>query len=294
MVSRSRLTILSFISVLASSFFVQASELFSGVSASTGELSYVVCTASAKLNVRDQSLASVLFQVASYTKVLPVQSFGEDRADKVINGKLFSFMKVQFPEIKSEANVGWVIADTIRLASQCQTPLQTSKAMGDGRYTFPTAKRPTANYKTGMRAFKASRGGGSRYHAAVDLYRKHNDPTMAVTTGTVIRGRYAFYQGTYAIEVKHSDGKVIRYGEITGASVVGVLQGSSVSTGQSIGYIGTVNSGCCNPMLHFEMYSGKASGPLSQGGNKFQRRSDLMDPSALVTQWEKAQFGVSY
>lgn len=294
MASRSRLIILCFISVLTTSFFAQASELFSKVSASTGELSYVVCTSSTKLNVRDKLLATVLFQVAPNTKVLPVQSFGEDRVDKVINGKLFSFMKVQFPEISSDANVGWVIADAIRLVSECQAPQQTSKAVGDGRYSFPTAKRPTANYKTGMRAFKASRGGGSRYHAAVDLYRKHNDPTMAVTTGTVIRGRYAFYQGTYAIEVKHSDGKVIRYGEITGASAVGVLQGSSVSTGQTIGYIGTVNSGCCNPMLHFEMYSGKATGPLSQGGNKFQRRSDLIDPSASVTQWEKAQFGVSY
>ncbi len=294
MVSRSRFIIISFISVFATNFCVQASELFSGVSASTGELSYVVCTSSAKLNVRDQSLANVLFQVAPYTKVLPVQSFGEDRADKVISGKLFSFMKVQFPEINLSANMGWVAADAIRLASQCQTPLPTVKAVGDGRYTFPTAKRPTANYKTGMRAFKASRGGGSRYHAAVDLYRKHNDPTMAVTTGTVIRGRYAFYQGTYAIEVKHSDGKIIRYGEITGATAVGVLQGSQVSTGQTIGYIGTVNSGCCSPMLHFEMYSGKATGALSQGGNKFQRRSDLIDPSVPVTQWEKAQFGVSY
>jgi len=64
--------------------------------------------------------------------------------------------------------------------------------------------------------------------------------------------------------------------------------------GQTIGYVGKVNSGCCEPMLHFELYSGKLTGALTQSGTKFQRRKDLVNPSALLTELEKLKFGVAY
>jgi hypothetical protein len=47
-------------------------------------------------------------------------------------------------------------------------------------------------------------------------------------------------------------------------------------------------------MLHFEMYSGRLNGALTQNGNKYQRRPDLMDPSGHLTDWEKEKFGRSY
>ncbi len=291
--SRNKLASLYFSLILFFGLQSQASDLFNGVSATSGDLSYVVCTASTELNVRDRSLSNILFQVKPSEKVIRVQSFGNNTLEKTIDGKVYSFIQVQFPEISEKIKIGWVAEELVRLKSQCPIAIQENNIAADGRFVFPTAKRPTQSYKTGMRAFKASRG-GDRIHAAVDLYRNHSDPVLAVTTGTVIRGRYAFYQGTFAIEVKHSDGKVIRYGEITGQSAAGVSQGTSVSTGQTIGYVGTVNSGCCDPMLHFEMYSGKATGELSQNGNHFQRRSDLMDPTSFVAQWEKAQFGISF
>lgn len=290
---RSNFSLLSFILVCILSFHARSSELFNGVSAAGGELTYVVCTSSTELNVRNESLSKIIFKVAPDENALPMQSFGQDRLEKTVNGKTVSFIKVQFPDVSINPNFGWVAEDLIRLKSQCTTKVSSARVLVDGRFVFPTMQRPTESYKTGMRAFKASRAGG-RLHAAVDLYRNHADPVIAVTTGTVIRGRYAFYQGTYALEIKHSDGKVIRYGEVTGTAAPGVAQGSAVLTGQKIAFVGTVNSGCCSPMLHFEMYSGKANGALSQSGNKFQRRSDLIDPTILVNQWEKAQFGISY
>lgn len=90
--------------------------------------------------------------------------------------------------------------------------------------------------------------------------------------------------------MRHTGGKVVRYGEVTGKAAPGISLDRTVAPGQVIGYVGKVNSGCCTPMLHFEMYSGAASGALSQGGNKFNRRSDLIDPSSYLTDWEKQKF----
>jgi murein DD-endopeptidase MepM/ murein hydrolase activator NlpD len=117
---------------------------------------------------------------------------------------------------------------------------------------------------------------------------------LSVSSGTVIRDPYYFYQGTYAIEVKLQNGKVVRYGELTGKTPPGVSSGSALQPGQTLGYIGTVSSGCCKPMLHFELYQGTKTGPLTQNGTDYQRRSDLMNPSSLLAEWEKAKFGVSY
>ena len=38
------------------------------------------------------------------------------------------------------------------------------------------------------------------------------------------------------------------------------------------------------PMLHFEMYSGKASGSLGGNGGPYQRRSDLVNPTSWLKQ----------
>ena len=136
-----------------------------------------------------------------------------------------------------------------------------------------------------VRAFGSNRDGGARKHAAADLYRSKGDPIKAVTSGTVIRNTYFFYQGTYAIEVKHSGGFVVRYGELTGSSPT--RQNQAVSVGQTVGYMGKTT--CCTPMLHFELYSGKATGPL-KGGGKYQRRSDLLNPTSYLKQWQANSF----
>ena len=132
-------------------------------------------------------------------------------------------------------------------------------------------------------------GRGGRLHAACDLYRFKNEPIMAVAPGTVLRPIYPFYQGTFALEVRHSGGFVVRYGEITGKVAAGIRSGAPVSMGQVVGYMGKVNSGCCNPMLHFELYSGSRTGALN-GGGKFRRRADLLDPTQYLRRWQETQF----
>jgi murein DD-endopeptidase MepM/ murein hydrolase activator NlpD len=276
---------------------VQPASLVAGVASAEGEMAYVVCTDSSELNVRDESLSKILFTARRFETVKPVQSFGTDQVQKTIGGHVYSFVKVQFPSRAVNEGVGWIADNYLKLKSQCPGAIQAppeSDAPGlASGWNFPTIKRPTSSYKTGQRRFKAGRSGG-RLHAACDLYRKKDETAQAVNSGKVIRDRYYFYEGTYALEIRHSDGKVVRYGEITGRAASGVRSGATVSSGQTVGYIGKVNSNCCEPMLHFEMYSGRKTGPLTTSGNSFRRRSDLIDPTSYLVDWEKLKFGASY
>lgn len=266
-----------------------------GVAAVEGALEYVVCIAGAELNVRDESLSRVAFTMKRFESVKPMQSWDQNKKQKTINGKAYTFIKVQAPSKPEGKNVGWVAENFVRLKAECPGAAKVeTPVVNNNSWTFPTISRPSESYKTGMRKFRASRSGGARLHAACDLYRVKDERALSVNSGKVLRGLYYFYQGTYAIEVRHTGGKVVRYGEVTGKKPSGTGQGSVVTSGQTIGYIGKVNSGCCNPMLHFEMYAGTAEGPLTTSGNKFNRRKDLVDPTSPLSDWENAKFGKSW
>lgn len=274
----------------------------------SGPLEYVICVGEGSVNVRDKRLQTTLFNAAKLEELKPVQSWGEEKQSKVVNGRRYSFIQVRFSKRPASANTGWVAEEFVKLKSKCAfaatapsrpvpQPLGlVISGLGDPKCClFPTAKRPTHSYREGMRRFRAGRDGGRRLHAAADLYREKSDPVLAVAQGTVIRGLYAFYQGTYAIEVRHSGGFIVRYGEVTGQRPDEVGQGSRVRAGQTVGFVGKVNSGCCLPMLHFEMYDGRGgTDSLNSGRAPFFRRFDLIDPTNHLRKWEKAKFGESY
>lgn len=258
-----------------------------------GHPEYVICTNAAGVDVRDETLVGVVFRATHLEPVKQRQSFEESSTKQDANGN--TFINVLFPDRSSPNSSGWVPESVVQTESQCGVATNAIRSSPTTiQWTFPTAKRPNQSYKSGARKFAAAREGGKRLHAACDLYRSTGDGALAVNSGTVIRDRYYFYQGTYAIEVKHSNGQIVRYGEITGKSAPGVSLNKPVKAGQTVGYVGKVNSGCCQPMLHFEMYSGTAKGALSQSGNKFNRRQDLIDPTDLLSSWEKFKFGESY
>lgn len=260
-----------------------------------GRMEFVLCTGAANEMIYDESLSQALSEVQNGDPIRIVQSFDRDEVEKVVQGRRQSFTRVQLVRDGMTPLVGFVSSQIIKFKSECHGEMIIENIMGSiGAWGFPTESRPTVSYLTGMRKFKAARDGGARYHAACDLYRNRNDKVLASANGQVLRDRYYFYQGTYAIEVKHADGKVVRYGEITGTAAPGVSLGRNIASGQTIGYVGKVNSNCCEPMLHFELYSGTGSGALSQSGNKFHRRSDLIDPTAFLRDWEKSKFGKSY
>jgi hypothetical protein len=284
--------VFSALAVLALPVGASGSQAILNTKVIEGSFEQVVCISSGTLSVRSDDLERVLFTVRRGELVKVYQGWGDVRKTKVIGGVTYIFMKVQFPsrEHLSQSD-GWVAEMYIKPRSQCPG-LEDSSPPADPRpitgindprcCVFPLTNRPLVNYSSGVASFGANRGGGSRRHAASDLYRAKDDPIRAVTDGQVIRGLYFFYQGTYAIELRHSGGFVVRYGEISGRSTVG--QGASVRAGQTVGFMGKTT--CCQPMLHFELYSGSGSGPLSVGGNIYQRRSDLLNPTAHLQRWQ--------
>lgn len=272
-------------------------DLPEGVPFSINGLDYKVCNKGKKIEVLDQNLSKVIFSANDGESMRPVQSFGNDHQTIPVGGVITNYTKVQFNSRPAGKNIGWISDGNLKTSSQCDDVLQkksSAVALNGDTWNFPTNIRPTDSYKTGMRRFSAARSGGARLHAACDLYRTTNEEALSVSSGQVIRDRYYFYQGTYAIEVLHPGGKIARYGEITGKSAPGVKLNAVIKPAQTIGYIGKVNSNCCSPMLHFEFYSGTATGPLSQPGNKFQRRKDLLDPTEILSVWEKLKFGISF
>ncbi|AZT89634.1 M23 family metallopeptidase [Caldicellulosiruptor changbaiensis] len=163
------------------------------------------------------------------------------------------------------------------------------------KWIFPLESKNliVANPATDGRQFGAPRDGGTRTHAGVDLltYDKKTNKgvkdakVLAMTNGTVT-AVYDFYAGTQAIEIKNSDGSVIRYGEVKSK----VKVGDKVRQGQVIATV-IPNTETGNAMLHLEVYKGDSSGPLTQENNKtykyvpqanYKRRSDLINPMDVI------------
>lgn len=278
----------------------------------SGTLEYVLCTAQDAVQVYDQTLKKVIFDAQGLVPVKPFQAFGAEAQTQVVKGKATKYIEVQFTESHSGQDTGWVDASLVTLTASCKevaknkvaakvpapekpAPKAISGLTDDKCCTFPTIKRPVESYLDGQRRFRASRENGNRLHAACDLYRPHGEAVRAVADGKIVRGKYYFYEGVYAIEVRHTGGFIARYGEVLGRNAANTKEGTLIKAGQTIGYVGTVNSGCCDPMLHFELYSGKAKGRLTQDDDAgFERRSDLMNPTPYLQKWEHAAFGTSY
>ena len=130
-----------------------------------------------------------------------------------------------------------------------------------------------------MRRFGSARKKG-RLHAGVDLYAPIGTPIYAMDDGVVAKNIYAFYLGTFALEVTHSK-FLARYGEISKVAP-GIRKGVKVKKGQLITYVGELR-GLNMSMLHIELYSGKGTGPLTVRNRKpYMRRSDLIDPTPVL------------
>ncbi|HOV15204.1 MAG TPA: peptidoglycan-binding protein, partial [Spirochaetota bacterium] len=155
-----------------------------------------------------------------------------------------------------------------------------------GNWVFPV-QSAILDINSGSRNFGASRDGGARAHAGVDLVPTNGPGTkvLAMTSGTVLN-YYEFYAGTYALEVKNDDGTIARYTEITST----LRAGARVTKGQIIGSIIRNNAGG-SYMLHLEIYMGTSTGALTDRDNttykyvsykNYQRRSDLLDPMGVI------------
>ena len=281
----------------------------SGATVVRGELLYVVCASDVRVRAAD--LKTILFQADGYERIKTFQGWGENKKTTAVNGVQTTFAKVQFADQSNRGDgIGWIAQKFIQLKSNCsaarnapsrqstdriniQDDLRTVRGLSDSKCClFPISHSPDASYISGERMFGWNRSGGRRKHAGADLYGNMKENIRAIAPGKVLRGPYAYWGGTYAIEVQHADGFVVVYGEVVGNVARGIENGARLRTGQVVGFMGRVKQGghyIRPPMLHFELYSGKKSGAILQPGRRpYMRRADIMEPTNYLRKWERA------
>ncbi len=177
----------------------------------------------------------------------------------------------------TEENNEYSFAEYVKKNPQIKTAKTGNSSGNDCR--FPLSKDPDENFTEEPRSFGAYRSGG-RLHAGCDLMSPDGTPIYAVCDGEIL-DFYYFYDDTYALEVKHNN-FVVRYGELSASSPV--KAGQRVKKGDLIGHVGYLVSLGLS-MLHFEIYTGKATGLLSASGNDYSRRSDLTDCTPYLKKW---------
>jgi murein DD-endopeptidase MepM/ murein hydrolase activator NlpD len=144
---------------------------------------------------------------------------------------------------------------------------------------FPLPFIPSLSYHLGGRRFGALRGNGRR-HAACDLIAPLGTEVYAIDDGIVEVESAGFYRGTNSMAIRHKNGQVVRYCEILAKDSIFVPKNTVVRAGQLIAHVGKMY---VDSMLHFELYSGRETGPLTQRKNTpYQRRADLIDPTPLL------------
>jgi murein DD-endopeptidase MepM/ murein hydrolase activator NlpD len=256
----------------------------------------VVCTKTSALKIYDDSLQTIVYRAQRFHPLKVFQNWNGGSESKTVRG--FQVVKVQTQNATGKDISGWAAEAYIKPASECadyplvysqdgSDPVQGATVVVDAPTNccrFPTLNPPSAAYTkgSGKRYFGAQRRGG-RLHAAADLLRPSGEKVLAIDGGTILR-KYLFYAGTYAIEVKHDMGYVARYGEVAKREVANSRVGERVLKGQHIGFTDHLK------MLHFEIYSNKAQGPLTVRDNKYSRRSDLLDPTSLLLKWQEMTF----
>ncbi len=171
---------------------------------------------------------------------------------------------------------------------------QPNVSESEGEFSFPFPTLPASDWIHSPRCFASNRSNGLRAHAGCDLYFARGTWIHAIGDGVVTRGPYPFYCQTFALEIDHGD-FLARYGEIQATTTV--KQGDTVRAGEQIARVGhLVGIQVPSDMLHLELYDKSASGPLTitdaarskkrSDGVPFMRRTDLIDPTSRLNQWQ--------
>ena len=176
-----------------------------------------------------------------------------------------------------------------KIAPKEKTTIATSsQTLENSECMFPVPSFeliPDLDFRQGAIGFGAPRSGG-RLHAGCDINVPNQTPIVAACDGEIL-DFYYFYLGVYALEVKHRN-FTIRYGELDPNFTLPI--GSKVKKGDHIGNTGLMRTPEFDAsMLHFEIYSNKASGALTNSSKPYYRRSDLLDCTPHLMKWITGQ-----
>jgi murein DD-endopeptidase MepM/ murein hydrolase activator NlpD len=149
--------------------------------------------------------------------------------------------------------------------------VEAIRHLADGRskYYDQNGKSLAANFLLAPLEFRRiSSNFGGRRHPVLGIFRRHQGTDYAANSGTQVRSIgdgvviSAGVRGGYgnAIDVRHPNGIVTRYGHLRGFAK-GVRAGTRVAMGQTIGYVGMTGL-ATGPHLHFEvLVNGVARNP---------------------------------
>jgi len=138
--------------------------------------------------------------------------------------------------------------------------LRYVKPDGGVVYYDQTGRSMRANFLRAPLAFRRiSSVFGVRKHPILGTWRAHKGTDYAANAGTPVRSIadgvvvFAGRKGGYgnAIDVRHPNGFVSRYGHLRGFAK-GIHAGARVGIGQTIGYVGMTGL-ATGPHLHFEI-----------------------------------------
>jgi murein DD-endopeptidase MepM/ murein hydrolase activator NlpD len=140
--------------------------------------------------------------------------------------------------------------------------LNPGAATGTGSLSWPApfSTRVTSRYGTRSDPFT----GESRSHSGIDIdgYGCEGSAVTAADGGTVITATYNDGYGNYII-IDHGNGMQTLYAHLSGMAVG---EGSSVSQGQTIGYVGATGR-ATGTHLHFEVFvNGSRTDPAGYFG----------------------------
>lgn len=197
--------------------------------------------------------------------------------------------------IKPDSQTWHALLDAIGQIVEVHEPLsQAEVSVNAGECLFPFPSLPVSDWTHSPRAFGSNRNNGRRAHAGCDLYFAKGTWIHAIADGTVTRGPYPFYCETFALEVDHGE-FLARYGEIQKTTTA--KEGDTIHAGEQIAKVGhLIGIQVPSDMLHLELYDKSASGPLTitdadrskkrSDGIPFMRRTDLIDPTSRLNQWQ--------
>lgn len=110
----------------------------SAAAAATTANSYVVCSPTADIRVRDRGLKKVLFNAKRLEKITLLQKLGSGKKFE-IEGKTYSFIQVQF-SARDQKQTGFIAEQMIKTADQCGS---SSVAAAPIAVAKPAAPAPT-------------------------------------------------------------------------------------------------------------------------------------------------------
>ena len=192
--------------------------------------------------------------------IADILEYRYDMSRDLRGGDVFKVLVEREVSASGASRVGDVLMLTFTTGDRTTEALRHPSATGRARYFDQNGKALEAAFLRAPLQFRRiSSRFGPRRHPILGVWRQHAGTDYAAAEGTPIRSiadgvvQFAGRKGGYgnAIDVRHANGFVSRYGHLRGFAK-GMSRGDRVGIGQTIGFVG--HTGLATAAhLHFEI-----------------------------------------